>query len=52
MTQELNFVAHNSEQTSTELPTVASVSIADPYVLLKMTDGSIQLLLGGILSLI
>ncbi|XP_020084456.1 probable cleavage and polyadenylation specificity factor subunit 1 isoform X1 [Ananas comosus] len=46
MTQELNFVAHNSEQTSSELPTVASVSIADPYVLLKMTDGSIQLLLG------
>lgn len=47
MTQELSFVVHNSESTSNSEPsTVSSVSIADPYVLLKMTDGSIQLLVG------
>ena len=48
MTQELTFGVHNSELISnSEAPVVASVSIADPYVLLKMTDGSIQLLVGG-----
>ncbi|KAG1355385.1 putative cleavage and polyadenylation specificity factor subunit 1 [Cocos nucifera] len=47
MTQELNFGGHNSDSTTNlELSAVASVSIADPYVLLKMTDGSIQLLVG------
>lgn len=52
MTQELSFAVHNSESTSTSEPsTVSSVSIADPYVLLKMTDGSIQLLVGGTVSL-
>ncbi|XP_072956433.1 probable cleavage and polyadenylation specificity factor subunit 1 isoform X1 [Typha angustifolia] len=47
MTQELNFGTHNSEPaTNLESPLVASVSIADPYVLLKMTDGSVQMLVG------
>ena len=49
MTQELNFKAPNSESGSgSESPTVSSVSIADPYVLLRMNDGSIQLIVGGI----
>ncbi|XP_076921796.1 cleavage and polyadenylation specificity factor subunit 1-like isoform X1 [Bidens hawaiensis] len=42
MTQDLTFRATNSEAALT----VSSVSIADPYVLLMMTDGSIQLLVG------
>ncbi|KAI3817931.1 hypothetical protein L1987_11731 [Smallanthus sonchifolius] len=42
MTQDLTFRATNSEAAMT----VSSVSIADPYVLLMMTDGSIQLLVG------
>lgn len=42
MTQDLSFRATNSEAPMT----VSSVSIADPYVLLMMTDGSIQLLVG------
>nr|XP_043633583.1 cleavage and polyadenylation specificity factor subunit 1 [Erigeron canadensis] len=42
MTQDLTFRATNSEAAMT----VSSVSIADPYVLLLMTDGSIQLLVG------
>ncbi|KAM7272599.1 hypothetical protein ACFE04_027262 [Oxalis oulophora] len=47
MTQDLNLGAHNSEpEPGSESPTVSSVSIADPYVLLKMTDGSIRLLVG------
>ncbi|KAL1818556.1 hypothetical protein ACET3Z_013425 [Daucus carota] len=47
MTQELNFKAPNSESGSgSESPTVSSVSIADPYVLLRMNDGSIQLIVG------
>ncbi|ONK71681.1 uncharacterized protein A4U43_C04F11250 [Asparagus officinalis] len=50
MTQELSFAMNNSESASSasnsEPSTVSSVSIADPYVLLKMTDGSIQLLAG------
>lgn len=49
MTQDLSFRAPNSETGSgPETSTVSSVSIADPYVLLRMTDGSIQLLVGGI----
>ncbi|KAK9292408.1 hypothetical protein L1049_020376 [Liquidambar formosana] len=47
MTQDLSFGAPNSESGSgPESSTVLSVSIADPYVLLQMTDGSIQLLVG------
>ena len=54
MTQELNFGAPNSESGSgsgsgSESSTVLSVSIADPYVLLCMTDGSIRLLVGGMI---
>jgi hypothetical protein len=51
MTQELNFTAHSSESSSSssEPLGVASASIADPYVLLKMVDGTIQLLVGGII---
>ncbi|CAK9135184.1 unnamed protein product [Ilex paraguariensis] len=47
MTQDLSFSTPNSEAgSSSESSTVSSVSIADPYVLLRMTDGSIQLLVG------
>ncbi|GAB4826000.1 hypothetical protein Ancab_008868 [Ancistrocladus abbreviatus] len=47
MTQDLSFGASNSEPGSgSETLTVSSVSIADPYVLLRMNDGSIQLLVG------
>uniref|UniRef100_A0ACD5YZV0 Uncharacterized protein n=1 Tax=Avena sativa TaxID=4498 RepID=A0ACD5YZV0_AVESA len=48
MTQELSFTAHSSESStsSSEPLGVASASIADPYVLLKMVDGTIQLLVG------
>jgi cleavage and polyadenylation specificity factor subunit 1 len=48
MTQELNFSMHTSESSSSSEPlAAASASIADPYVLLKMGDGSIRLLVGG-----
>lgn len=51
MNHELNFGASNTESNSgSESSTVASVSIADPYVLLRMTDGSIRLLVGGMLG--
>ncbi|KAJ7975580.1 Cleavage and polyadenylation specificity factor subunit 1 [Quillaja saponaria] len=47
MTHDESFVASNSESGSgSESATVLSVSIADPYVLLRMTDGSIRLLIG------
>ncbi|XP_021317957.1 probable cleavage and polyadenylation specificity factor subunit 1 isoform X3 [Sorghum bicolor] len=47
MTQELNFSMHTSESSlSSEPLAAASASIADPYVLLKMGDGSIRLLIG------
>ncbi|KAI8032762.1 Cleavage and polyadenylation specificity factor subunit 1 [Camellia lanceoleosa] len=47
MTQDLSFRAPNSESGSgSESLTVSTVSIADPYVLLTMTDGSVQLLVG------
>lgn len=50
MNQELSFGAPNSESNSgSESSTVSSVSIADPYVLLRMTDDSIRLLVGGML---
>lgn len=49
MTQELSFGVHNSDHSSTpDSSTVSSASIADPYVLLKMVDGSIQLLVGDL----
>lgn len=49
MVQELNFKAPNSEiGPASESQKVTSVSIADPYVLLRMVDGSIQLIVGGI----
>lgn len=48
MTQDLSFGASNSESGSgSDSSTVLSVSIADPYVLIRMTDGSIRLLVGG-----
>lgn len=50
MTQELNFTMHTSESSlSSEPLAAASASIADPYVLLKMVDGTIRLLIGGML---
>lgn len=48
MTQDLNVGVPNTESGS-ESCTVLSVSIADPYVLLRMTDGSLRLLVGGML---
>ena len=48
MTQELNFGPNSGESGSgSDSLYVSAVSIADPYVLLKMSDGSIQLLVGG-----
>lgn len=50
MTQDLSFGTSNSESGSGfESCTVTSVSIADPYVLVRMTDGSIRILIGGML---
>lgn len=50
MTQDLSFGVSNSESSSSsESSTVSSVSIADPYVLLRMSDGTIQLLVGGMI---
>ncbi|KAG6657044.1 hypothetical protein CIPAW_04G063300 [Carya illinoinensis] len=49
MTQDLTVGVPNSESGS-ESSTVLSVSIADPYVLLRMTDGSIRLLVGDPLT--
>lgn len=47
MTQELSLGASNYESGSgSESLTVSAVSIADPFVVLKMSDGSIQLLVG------
>ncbi|XP_015580357.1 cleavage and polyadenylation specificity factor subunit 1 isoform X2 [Ricinus communis] len=47
MTQDLSIGSSNSESSpGSESATVSSVSIADPYVLIKMTDGSIRLLIG------
>ncbi|PPS08801.1 hypothetical protein GOBAR_AA11840 [Gossypium barbadense] len=47
MTQELSIPLPNSETSSgSDNSTVMSVSIADPYVLLRMTDGNILLLIG------
>ncbi|KAI4351877.1 hypothetical protein L6164_006183 [Bauhinia variegata] len=47
MTQDVSFGASNSESgPGPESATAVSVSIADPYVLLRMSDGSIRLLTG------
>ncbi|KAI3970200.1 hypothetical protein MKW92_050293 [Papaver armeniacum] len=47
MTQELSLGTPPPESTpASESSAVLSVTIADPYVLLRMTDGSIQLLVG------
>ncbi|KAL7003207.1 hypothetical protein U1Q18_004365 [Sarracenia purpurea var. burkii] len=47
MTQDISFRAPNSDSGSgSESLTVSSVSIADPCVLLRMTDRSVQLLVG------
>lgn len=48
MTQELSFSSSNSESNSgSEIPVALSVSIADPFVMLRMSNGSIRLLVGG-----
>lgn len=47
MTQELCIEVPNTDTSSTsDKAAVSTVSIADPYVLLKMSDGSIQLIVG------
>ncbi|XP_021725141.1 cleavage and polyadenylation specificity factor subunit 1-like isoform X1 [Chenopodium quinoa] len=47
MTQELTFGSNGTESGSgSDGITVSAVSIADPYVLLKMSDYSVQLLVG------
>ncbi|KAF7813301.1 cleavage and polyadenylation specificity factor subunit 1 [Senna tora] len=47
MTQDVSFGASNSESSSgSENTVVLSVSIVDPFVLLRMSDGSIRLLVG------
>ncbi|KAG0498835.1 hypothetical protein HPP92_003526 [Vanilla planifolia] len=49
MTQEFTFGVNSSDpSSSSDNFTVSSASIADPYVLLKMVDGSVQLLIGDI----
>ncbi|KAJ6881036.1 cleavage and polyadenylation specificity factor subunit 1 [Populus alba x Populus x berolinensis] len=46
MTQDLSFGGSNSETGRSESSTVMHVSIVDPYVLVRMADGSIQILVG------
>ncbi|KAK9143678.1 hypothetical protein Syun_013078 [Stephania yunnanensis] len=47
MTQDISLGAPSSDSTApADSSVVASASIADPYVLLRMTDGSVQLLVG------
>ncbi|TVU13331.1 hypothetical protein EJB05_40381 [Eragrostis curvula] len=46
MTQELNISTHTSESSLSSEPLAAYASIADPYVLLKMVDGTLRLLVG------
>ncbi|GAU48135.1 hypothetical protein TSUD_293750 [Trifolium subterraneum] len=47
MTQDVSFGASNSESNyGSESALALSVSIADPYVLLRMSDGSVRLLVG------
>ena len=50
MTQELRIEAASSKgdtNSKSEMVSVAYASIIDPYVLLKMTDGTLQLVTGG-----
>ena len=47
MTQDLSFGGSGSETSRSESSTVMHVSIVDPYVLVRMADGSIQILVGG-----
>lgn len=47
MTQDLSFGGSSSETSRSESSTVMHVSIVDPYVLVRMADGSIQILVGG-----
>jgi len=48
MTQDVTFGASNSESGSASESAIAlSVSIADPFVLLRMSDGSVRLVIGG-----
>jgi cleavage and polyadenylation specificity factor subunit 1 len=48
MTQQLCIEVPNADTSlSSDNAVVSAVSIVDPYVLLKMTDGSIQLIVGG-----
>jgi hypothetical protein len=50
MTQELRIEAASSKGDSnskSDVVSVAYASIIDPYVLLKMTDGTLQLVTGG-----
>ncbi|KAK4766592.1 hypothetical protein SAY87_008234 [Trapa incisa] len=47
MTQDLSLVTPNAEPaSSSDSPLVLSASIADPYALLRMTDGSVRLIVG------
>ncbi|KAJ6376183.1 hypothetical protein OIU77_001031 [Salix suchowensis] len=46
MTQDLSFGGSSSETSRSESSTVMHVSIVDPYVLVRMADGSIQILVG------
>ena len=50
MTQDLTFGTPTADPGSgSESSLVVSVSIADPYVVLRMTDGSLRLLVGGMI---
>ncbi|KAJ6672931.1 DNA REPAIR/RNA PROCESSING CPSF FAMILY [Salix viminalis] len=46
MTQDLSFGGSSLETSRSESSTVMHVSIVDPYVLVRMADGSIQILVG------
>lgn len=47
MTKDISFGTLNAESATGSESTVLSVSIVDPYVLLRMSDGGIRLLIGG-----
>lgn len=51
MTQDLSFGASSADAGSggSENSVVSTVSIVDPYVLLRMSDGTVRLLVGGML---
>ncbi|KAM1054442.1 hypothetical protein ACFX2I_001784 [Malus domestica] len=46
MTKDISFGTLNAESATGSESTVLSVSIVDPYVLLRMSDGGIRLLIG------